>query len=120
MELFEQIYLKSLREMSRASSTIVGILCATLLERRKQIDPNWQSKESLKEVVDETVRRGCGTDENLILQYSEQENASSNRFEAYLTNVINVIKEKMKHLLTNESIVFTFLRRFFEDHFRNK
>jgi hypothetical protein len=110
--LFERVLRKTnslklerLCEMSRTSSIAVGTLCATLLYRRRLTDTNWQSEDSLKAIVDETIRKGCGTNENLVPLYSDQEKSTPNKFEAYLTNVINVVKNEMKVYLSSESTV---------------
>ena len=117
--LFEQVMREEhLQEMSKPSSQTLGNLCANKLERRRQIDNNWQSENSLSEVVNSSIKDGCGTNENLKPNYSEEEKLAPNKFEAFIENVLRVIKSKFQYILPNNSQVFTTLRRLFKDHFR--
>jgi hypothetical protein len=103
-------------EMSRPSYSLVGRLCANILEQRSKIDNNWRSEESLKEVVKNVIQKGKGTDENFKISYTEIELNSPNRFEAYLNDVFNVMQSKTS--LADELVVST-LRRLFKDQFRS-
>jgi hypothetical protein len=106
-----------IREMSRSSSKIVGQACANLLDKRRKIDKNWASAESLNEVVLAVIGHGSGTDMGLRPSYSEEERCTANPFNAYIENVLDIVRRSMDGISV-DSKVFTRLHDSFNNHFR--
>jgi hypothetical protein len=105
--MFEQVLREAhLQEMSESTSKQTGIVFASLSNTKSSqgIDP--LTDDEINKTTDTTITvYGGGSNKNFYLIFSEQENKSPNKINAWLENYLISIKKNVNRALTINDII---------------